>query len=453
MPNTVFVIASDGTRLMPTNIKRARKLLKRKEAVIFKHCPFTIKLLRDSEQNVQDVECCIDTGDKHIGISIKSKKHEFVHVQYDNLKDETERHNDQKKYRRTRRNRLRYRKARFDNRVSSKKEGWLAPSIENKKDNHLRVFKKYYEVCPISSVTLEIGSFDTHAIREYEETGTVLSGSDYQYGDQYGFISLREAVFYRDSYTCQCCGKTIKDGAIFNVHHIGFWKGDRTNKMSNLMTVCTDCHTSKNHQSDGKLYGLKPKATKLSNSAFMNTVRYALANDFRKCFPDIEVITTYGALTKVKRHDLHLPKTHANDAYAMGDFHPKHRAKEEHFIKCRRNNRILSKFYDAKYIDVRDGKTKSGKDLSCNRTNRRELRNSDKSERNYRGPKISKGRISVRKQHYQYRPNDFVWYQGVKYTVKGVQDKGKRIALHGHLPIPVSKIEKCIHTNGWYLTS
>ena len=61
MPNTVFVIANDGTRLMPTNIKRARQLLKRKEAVIFKHRPFTIKLTRNSEHNIQDIECCIDT--------------------------------------------------------------------------------------------------------------------------------------------------------------------------------------------------------------------------------------------------------------------------------------------------------------------------------------------------------------------------------------------------------
>ena len=452
MPNTVFVIANDGARLMPTNIKRARKLLKRKEAVIFEHRPFTIKLLRNSEHNIQDIEGSIDAGDKYIGISIKSKKHEFVHAQYDNLKDETERHNDQRKYRRTRRNRLRYRKARFNNRVSSKKEGWLAPSIKNKKDNHLRIFKKYYEVCPISSVTLEIASFDTHAIREYEETGTVLSGSDYQHGGQYGFASLREAVFYRDNYTCQCCGKTIKDGAIFNVHHIGFWKGDRTNRMSNLMTVCTNCHTPKNHQPDGKLYGLKSRASKLSNSAFMNTVRHALADDFRKFFPNIKVATTYGALTKLKRHDLHLPKTHANDAYAMGFFHPKHRARDEHFAKCRRNNRILSKFYDAKYIDIRDGKVKLGKELSCNKTNRRELRNSNKNERIYRGPKISKGRVSVRKQHYSLRPGDCVIFEGKKYIVKGLQSRGVSVALKNNKAVSVKKVKPFFHTNGWQKT-
>lgn len=120
-----------------------------------------------------------------------------------------------------------------------------------------------------------------------------------------------------------------------------------------------------------------------------------------------------------------------------------------YYQKLRRNNRILSKFYDAKYIDLRDGTAKSGKQLSCNRTNRSEMRNSDKNERIYRGQKISKGKTVVRKQHYQYRPHDYIWYQGNRYEVKGVQDKGKRIALQERLPISVSKIEKSIHTNGW----
>ena len=120
MSNIVFVIANDGTRLMPTNIKKARQLLKRKEATIFKHRPFTIKLTRNSEHNVQNVECCIDTGSEHIGISIKSLKHEYVHAQYDNLKDEVEKHKDQRKFRCKRRNHLRYRPARFNNRAKKK---------------------------------------------------------------------------------------------------------------------------------------------------------------------------------------------------------------------------------------------------------------------------------------------------------------------------------------------
>ncbi len=100
-------------------------------------------------------------------------------------------------------------------------------------------------------------------------------------------------------------------------------------------------------------------------------------------------------------------------------------------------------------MDIRDGGKKSGKRLGCNRTNRRELRRSDKNERIFRGQKLSKGKIVVRKQHYQFRPHDIVWYGGQKYFVKGVQDKGKRVALQNHLPVAIAKIGKCVHTNGW----
>ena len=177
--NDVFVTAYDGTLLMPTSRYRARKLLKAGKAVIHKHRPFTVRLTYESEKHTQPIELCMDTGSEHIGISIKSDKHEYVHAQYDNLSDEKERHNDQRMYRRTRRNRLRYRKARFDNR--RKPEGWTAPSIIHKKENHIRLFEMYAEVCPITSAVLEVGQFDPAAMQALEEE-TVLKGTDYQRG-------------------------------------------------------------------------------------------------------------------------------------------------------------------------------------------------------------------------------------------------------------------------------
>lgn len=56
----------------------------------------------------------------------------------------------------------------------------------------------------------------------------------------------------------------------------------------------------------------------------------------------------------------------------------------------------LKSAFDAKYIDVRDGIKKSGAGLGCQRTNRREPRNSDKNMRIYHGEKVSKGRRPVR---------------------------------------------------------
>ena len=74
--NDVFVIALDGTKLMPTNRVKARKLLRKRKAIIYKHSPFTIQLTYESEKNVQSIEFCEDTGSVSIGVSIKSAKHE-----------------------------------------------------------------------------------------------------------------------------------------------------------------------------------------------------------------------------------------------------------------------------------------------------------------------------------------------------------------------------------------
>lgn len=109
----------------------------------------------------------------------------------------------------------------------------------------------------------------------------------------------------------------------------------------------------------------------------------------------------------------------------------------------------MSKFYDAKYCDLRDGTIKTGSQLSCGRTNRKISRHTDLNERIYRGHKISKGRHAVRKQHYQYRPGDTVWIEGKRYTVKGVIGNGTRIALNEKKSVSINKIDKTVHTGGW----
>lgn len=77
------------------------------------------------------------------------------------------------------------------------------------------------------------------------------------------------------------------------------------------------------------------------------------------------------------------------------------------------------------------------------------MRNSDKNERIYRGQKVSKGKIVVRKQHYQYRPHDYVWYQGIRYTTKGVLSNGTRLRLSNNKDVNIKNIQKCVHINGW----
>lgn len=447
----VFVLSSTNKKLMPTNEYRARKLLKSGKATIYKYRPFTIKLTVREDGYTQLIEYCCDTGYQHIGISIKSHRHEYVNEERILLKNETERHNDCRKYRRTRRNKLRYRKARWNNRRNNQicKDGF-APSIRNKRDIHINLFKMYYEVCPITSATFEMGQFDTQLLKAVENGDDIPQGIDYQHGEQYGYSTLREAVFVRDNYTCICCGKSaIKDGVILKIHHLGYRTGDRSNRMTNLGTVCSNCHTSKNHQKGGKLYDLKPRLKSFKGATFMTMVRYDMYSKLKEVAPDVNFHMTYGAMTKLKRKDCNIKKSHSNDAYCMGEFHPIHRTDFRCYQKLRRNNRILSKFYDAKYIDLRDGSVKSGKQLSCNRTNRSEIRNSDKNERIYRGQKISKGKTVVRKHHYQYRPHDYVWYQGLKHSINGILSNGTRVRLDIGKDVGLKNITLCCHVNGW----
>lgn len=132
--------------------------------------------------------------------------------------------------RRTRRNRLRYRKARFDNRVKSKNKGWLAPSIENKINTHFNIVAKVHQILPISKIIVETASFDIQKIKNPD-----ISGIEYQQGEQLDFWNIREYVLFRDGHKCQ--GKKGCKGNILNVHHIESRKTGG-NSPSNLITLC-----------------------------------------------------------------------------------------------------------------------------------------------------------------------------------------------------------------------
>ena len=248
-----------------------------------------------------------------------------------------------------------------------------------------------------------------------------------------------------------CARSPFKDGAKLHLHHIGFWKGDRTNRPGNLGTVCEKCHIPKNHKPGGELYGLEPELPSLKEATFMTMVRFDMFRRMKEACPKVIFHMTYGAATKLARKELGIKKSHANDAYAMGRLHPKHRCDTVHYKKRRRNNRILSRFYDAKYIDTRDGSIKKGVQLSCGRTKRSIPRNTELNERICRGQKVSKGRLSVRRNRYMYRPHDIVWIDGTKYTVKGIISNGTRISLFERLPISVNKVAKVVHAGGWYV--
>lgn len=418
----VAVVSNTGKPLMPTSPYRARKLLASGRARIFKHRPFfTIMIVDRADGEAQDIEYKSDTGYLHVGISVCSAKHEAIREQRDLLPDEPETHRDRKKYRKARRNRLRYRKPRFDNRARKPRvDGgvWLPPSLEHKVEAQERLFAEARRVMPVTSAVFEMGKFDPALLKAMEAGAPLPQGKDYQHGERYGIDTLRAAVFARDSHTCLYCGRGIKEHAILHAHHIGFWKKDRTNRLGNLATCCEQCHTSENHAPGGLLYGNEPKVPNMAGATFMNTVRFELLRRLKKAAPDVEVHICYGTRTAAVRRERAIQKSHTNDAYCLGKFFPKHRAAEAAFKKTRRNDRILQTFYDATYTDSRDGSTKKGREL----TNGRIGRNHKKDHENlhpFRGRKESKGRTAIRRGRTQLKPGSLVEFGGEVLAVHG----------------------------------
>ena len=455
---TICIKAYDGTPLMPShNIKKVRKLLNNGDAIIISHNPFTIQFTNNKHKKyIQKIEMTMDAGYQTIGISVKSKKHEFVSAEYELLPNETEHHKLQQEYRRSRRGRKRYRAPRFNNRRSTKKEGWLAPSIENKLNQHLILVNRYLKYIPITDITVEVAQFDTQLVEAIEKGIADFSGKDYQTGERYGYDTLREAVFARDNYTCQICKKSsITNNLILSTHHIGYWKGDRTNRLNNLLTICHKCHTSTNHQPTGKLYGLTPKLHQYKGMAFMNGVKWKIYEQLKERYPTLNIHLTNGVLTKRTRLDRNIQKSHSNDAYCMGCFYPSHRSNTLYYKKKRKNNKVLSKFYDAKIIDIRNGEIKTGKELSCNRTKRNIPRNNEENLRVFRGQKVKKGRFSIRRKRYSYRPSDTVTYNGNKCKVIGIQNNGDCIKLRLNdkttTVVNINKVKQLYHSDGWVL--
>ena len=422
----VAVISKTGMRLMPTSEYRARKLLKSGKAIKHSYHPFTIQLTERETGDIQPIELCMDTGYIHIGISVKSEKHEYLAEQIDTLTDERGRHDTRRMYRRQRRSRKRYRQSRFNNRRRS--DRWIAPSLEHKKNIHIQALSRICKVMPVTDITMEIGNFDTQALKAKEEGRPLPQGTAYQHGARYGIATLREAVFSRDGYQCQCCGRSIKDGAILHVHHVKYRSQGGTNNMSNLATVCEKCHTPQNHKPRGKLYDWKPKLLSFKGATYMTAIRWKLYNEVKALFTDIDIHITYGAETKERRRALGIVKSHANDAFVMGQFQPKHRSKPICYKKKRRNNRCLEKFYDAKYIDSRDGKKRTGQELFNGRISRNHKKDSENLHP-YRLQKISAGRRTIRRQHYAIQPHDIVIFNGKRFETSGCHCNGARAIL------------------------
>lgn len=329
----VYVQDIDGKPLMPTTRHgKVRRLLKANKATVVNLCPFTIRLTYATSGYKQEIVLGVDAGTKHVGLSATTKSKELYSGEVILRNDIVELLSTRRESRRTRRNRLRYRKPRFENRVKSKRLGWVAPSVRHRIDAHIRIINNVCSILPVSRVIVEVAQFDTQKIKNPE-----ISGKEYQEGDQLGFWNVMEYVLARDGHKCQHCKGKSKD-PILNIHHIESRKtgGDSP---SNLITLCETCH-KEFHKGNIKLKVKRGKS--LRDAAVMGIMKWRLYDKLKSLYPNVRM--TFGYITKHDRINHGIEKSHVSDAFVISRNFDSERLGYYYKLKLvRRHNRQIHK--------------------------------------------------------------------------------------------------------------
>lgn len=313
-----FVLDANGTKLDPTIVQNAWRLVRQKKAKLISKFPMVIQLNKVVDNpNKDEIRCGIDDGAVHVGIALvqkcKTKNKVLFKGTIEQRKDVKKLMDERRSYRQYRRKHKRHRPARFNNRASSKRRGRLPPSIKQKKQAIIRVIGRLLHWINIESYWLEDVKVDVRALTD----GYKPYKWQYQKSNRLD-ENLRKATILRDDNKCMVCGKS---NCRLEVHHITPKRLGGINTLSNLITLCEKCHKKTYEREmdfaemfysmiDGK------NVPMLKHASHVMQGKTWLQNELRQRG---ELHLTIGADTANKRIDWGVEKTHSNDAICITD--------------------------------------------------------------------------------------------------------------------------------------
>jgi len=324
--NSVFVLNKDKQPLSPCHPARARELLDKKKASVFRLYPFTI-ILKTQKKNpkFQDTRVKIDPGSRTTGIAliIEGEKKGWFLIWAANLEHRghaiVKKLISRRQQRRSRRNRkTRYRQPRFSNRKHSKPKGWLPPSLLSRVNNVTTIVKRIQKFCYVESCTVETVKFDTQKMQNSE-----IKGIEYQQGELQGY-EVKEYLLEKYKRTCIYCGKT---DVPLEVEHIVPKSKNGSNRVSNLAIACHFCNQKKGNKNLEEFLKKKPDILKsvkselkksLSDVAAVNSTRKKIKEELKKLI--IETSFSKGYITKYNRLKQKYKKDHWIDAACVGKY-------------------------------------------------------------------------------------------------------------------------------------
>lgn len=323
MTNYSFVLDAAGKPLSPTKEVKAWYMIRKGKAKLVSKYPMVIQLNRvisADEVCSDEVRCGVDDGGLHVGVALVQKCQTRNKVLF---KGTIEQRNDVKHlmdvrrgYRRYHRYQKRYRKARFDNRSSSKRSGRVAPSILQKRQATLRVIYHLNKWIHITSYWLEDVAIDIRALTD----GYTPYRWQYQKSNRLD-ENIRKAVILRDGCKCMECGKS---NTVLEVHHIKPKRLNGSNTLGNLITLCGKCH----QKTEGNEEQYMQHYFDMIGSFDTQHLNYAShvmigKNWMRERISELGILyLTSGGDTANKRIDWNIGKSHSNDASCITDLKP-----------------------------------------------------------------------------------------------------------------------------------
>jgi len=316
----VFVLDKNLKPLDPCHPARAKELLQKGRAKVFRRYPFTIVLPDRVFENLvtHSHRIKIDPGSKTTGIAVVQEETGQVanalEVSHrgEQIKDALE---SRRALRRGRRNRkTRYRKPRFLNRT--RKDGWLPPSLESRIANIETWVRRIRKVCPVTAISQELVRFDLQQMQNPE-----ISGVEYQRGELFGF-EAKEYLLQKWNRKCAYCGV---ENVPFEIEHIRAKSWGGSNRVSNLCLSCHSCNQAKGNKPIEESLRKKPEVLKrvlaqakapLKDATAVNATRWELYKRLQETGLSVEVGS--GGRTKFNRKTRGIEKSHWTDAACVG---------------------------------------------------------------------------------------------------------------------------------------
>ena len=323
----VYVLNKRGEPLMATTrCGHVRKLLKEGRAVAVGNCPFTIRLKYETPGVTQNVYYGIDTGRENIGAGASDEIGNCLHMSRIKTNNKTikKRMQDRAQYRKERKRHKRIKEqrkairhnttiqkgkddvlrtkktcksksiaypgmeksvthkviqgaeAQFNNRTRD--DGWLTPSGRQLIQMHIKMLDEARKFLPITQVCMERVCFDFQKL----ENANIKSW-EYSKGPLYGFKGYKNYINARQVGKCLICGKKHID----EYHHIVPKSQGGTDRASNIVGLCEDCHRSidgvhKSKDAQSKMLDLVGEQCQFHSISLLNSVMPVLIEAMQK---------------------------------------------------------------------------------------------------------------------------------------------------------------------------